>query len=51
MDLLYYYNHVFLEQVEEIIANPEQAQSVLNTPVRMERRMTTTVMKSLNSTE
>ena len=38
VDLIYYYNQVFLEQVDEIISNEEQAQRILDTPIRLERR-------------
>ena len=38
LNLLDYYNNVFLEQIDEIISNEEQAQSILNTPVRLERK-------------
>ena len=38
VDLLDYYNHVFLEQVDEIISNEEQARNVLDTPIRLQRK-------------
>ena len=38
VDLINYYNHVFLEQVEEIISDKEQAEKVLDTPIRLERK-------------
>jgi len=38
VDLLDYYNHVFLEQVDLIISNEEQARNVLDTPIRLQRK-------------
>lgn len=38
VDLLDYYNHVFLEQVDQIISNEEQARNVLDTPIRLQRK-------------
>lgn len=37
IDLIDYYNHIFLEQVDDIISNEEQAKKVLDTPIRNER--------------
>ena len=38
LDLLHYYNYIFLEQVQQIISNEEQAKNILDTPIRLERK-------------
>jgi hypothetical protein len=38
IDLIDYYNEVFLPHVEEILSQEEQAHSLLTTPVRLERK-------------
>lgn len=36
IDILAYYNHVFLPQVDEIICNQEENVNILNTPIRLD---------------
>ena len=38
MDLIDYYNHIFLNQIDEIISNEEQARKILDTPIRIRRK-------------